>query len=137
MLNFVFTPDGFYERLADRLLDAMPWRYRSLPGHWLCSTLNDLSTGIDPATYFGLIRHPVRDGLLRLGAPPFMANVLGAGSGYGLKLAFGQTPVGQLIQALRVLGALACPNLTKYPSQREVAKTFVSPALSERLRAMA
>lgn len=87
----------------------MPLPYRWLPGHWLCSALDRLATTIDPTTYLGLIRHPVRDGLIQLGAPAFIANVLGASSGYGLKLALGQRPVGQLIQTLRVLGALTCP----------------------------
>jgi len=107
-----------------------------LPGHWLCSALDRLATTIDPTTYLGLIRHPVRDGLIQLGAPAFIANVLGASSGYGLKLALGQRPVGQLIQTLRVLGALTCPNLAKCPSRREVVKTFPSPVLADRLRAM-
>jgi hypothetical protein len=114
----------------------VPLPYRWLPGHWLCSALDRLATTIDPTTYLGLIRHPVRDGLIQLGAPAFIANVLGASSGYGLKLALGQRPVGQLIQTLRVLGALTCPNLAKCPSRREVVKTFPSPVLADRLRAM-
>lgn len=136
-MNYAFTPDGFYERLADRLLDAQPWYYRWLLKHQLCAALNALTKGIDPATYRAAIQRPVRDGLLRLGAPAFIANVIGAGAGYGLKIGLGQTPVGQLVQGLRVLGALTCPDLGKCPSQGEVVKTFVSPALTEQLQAIA
>lgn len=137
VLTYVFDPDGFYSRLADRLLDTMPWRYRWLPGHWVCAALNKLANRIDPGTYAHLIRHPIREGLLSLRTPSFIANALGATSAFGLKLALAQLPTGQFILALRVLGALTCPDLAQCPSQRDIAKAFVAPALTERLKMMA
>ncbi|HEY4453999.1 MAG TPA: hypothetical protein VGN81_06780, partial [Pseudonocardiaceae bacterium] len=87
VLSYVFDRDGFYEGLADRLLDAIPLRRSIRRGHWLCTQLNDLATGTDPDTYARQIRKPTRDGLIALACRPFIANVLGAGAGLGLKIA--------------------------------------------------
>lgn len=138
LLTFVFDRDGFYERLADRLLDNLPWwrRSRWLRGHWLCTCLNDLARGVDPGTYAEQIQKPVRDGLAALGFPKFIANVLGASGGLVRKIALGHTPITHLASVLRVLIALVCPNLDRCPTKPDVVKTFATPALAEYLKKM-
>lgn len=136
-LNMVFTPDGFYTRLANRLLDTMPWYQRWLPGHWVCRALIKLAGKIDPGSYSDLVRKPVREGLLLLGSPKFIATTLAAATSYGMKLAFAQLPHGQFMTLLRVLAALTCPDLQVCPTQREIVKEFTAPTLADRLRTLA
>lgn len=136
VLSYVFDRDGFYEGLADRLLEAIPLHRRIRRGHWLCTQLNDLATGTDPDAYARQIRKPTRDGLIALGCRPFIANVLGAGAGLGLKIALGNTPMGHLTTALRTLIALTCPNLSTCPTEKDVAKNFATPILAEQLRSL-
>lgn len=92
---------------------------------------------MDPDTYATLIQEPVRDGLVALGFPKFVATVLGAGGGLGLKIVLGHTPIAHLTSALRVLIALVCPNLDRCPTKPDVVKTFANPVLAEYLKAMA
>ncbi|GAA3430965.1 hypothetical protein GCM10018954_005660 [Kutzneria kofuensis] len=92
---------------------------------------------MDPGTYAAQIQKPTRDGLIALGMPRCMANVLGAGAGLGLKIALGHTPIAHLTNALRVLIPLVCPNLDQCPTEKDVVKTFVTPFLAEQLKAMA
>ena len=137
LVTYVFDRDGFYERLADRLLDNLPWHRRWRRNHWLCRCLNDLAHGVDPDTYAEQVRKPIRDGLIALGFPRFIATVLGASAGVGLKIALGHTPMTHLTSALRVLIALVCPNLNKCPTKRDVVKTFTVPVLAEHLKEIA
>jgi hypothetical protein len=137
LVAYVFDRDGFYESLADRLLDNLPWHRRWRRNHWLCTCLNNLAHGVDPDTYAELVRKPTRDGLIALGFPRFIAAVLGAGVGVGLKIALSHMPIAHLTSALRVLIALVCPNLDKCPTKRDVAKTFTAPVLAEYLKEMA
>jgi hypothetical protein len=99
--------------------------------------LNELAHGVDPDLYAKLVQNPVRHGLVALGFPDFVATVLGAGAGMGLKIALGHTPIAHLTSALRVLIALVCPNLNSCPTKSDVIKTFATPALAERLKEMA
>jgi hypothetical protein len=137
LLTYVFDRDGFYERLADRLLDNLPWRRRWRRGHWLCTCLNDLAHGLDPGTYAELVQKPTIKGLIILGSPNFIATVLGASTGVALKIALGHTPMGHLKSALRVLIPLVCPDLDRCPTKPEVTKTFATPGLAECLKEMA
>ena len=79
----------------------------------------------------------MRDGLAGLGLPSFMADALGAGAGATLKIAFGQTPLGNLSKTLRGLIPLVCPKLSRCPTEAEVIKTYMTPALADRLKAVA
>lgn len=137
VLIFMFDRDGFYARMADRLLDTMPWHRRWPSSHSLCRQLDRLAVGLDPGTYAKQVGRPTAEGLLALGFPRFVATTLGAGAGQGLRIALGNTPLGDLVTALRVLTALVCPDLAACPTQREVVKTIVSPGLAEQLRTMA
>lgn len=137
LLTYVFDRDGFYERLADRLLDNLPWRHRGRRGHWLCTCLNDLARGLDPGTYAEQVQQPTIKGLIILGFPKFTATALSAVAGVGLKIALGHTPMGHLTSALRVLIPLVCPDLDCCPTKREVTKTFATPGLAECLKEMA
>jgi hypothetical protein len=138
LLNYVFDRDGFYERLADRLLDNVPWgQSRGREDHVLCMCLNELARGVDPDVYAKLVQKPVRHGLTVLGFPDFVATVLGAGAGIGLKIALGHTPIAHLTSALRVLIALVCPNLNSCPTKPDVINTFANPPLAELLKEMA
>ncbi len=137
LLTYVFYRDGFYERLADRLLDNLPWRRRGRRGHWLCTCLNDLAHSLDPGTYAEQVQKPTIKGMIILGFPKFIATVLGAAVGIGLKIALGHTPMGHLTSALRVLIPLVCPDLDRCPTKPEVTKTFATPGLAECLKEMA
>lgn len=79
----------------------------------------------------------VRDGLAGLGLPPFMAEALGAGAGATLNIVFGSTPLGDLSKTLRALIPLVCPNLGRCPTEIEVIKTYMTPALADRLKTVA
>lgn len=134
---YVFDEDGFYVRLANRAIDAVPWnrriRYR---GHGLCVCLNDLSKGLDPATYAKLTQKPIRAALLLLGFPKFLAEVLSAASAFGTKKILGMLPQAQLSKSLRVIIPLVCQNLDTCPARTDVVKTYASPALATELRTL-
>lgn len=105
-----------------------------LGGHWLCRRLNAVAGAVDPGTYAQLSGKSTAEGLAALGAPPFMAEVLGAGAGLGLKIVMGSTPIAQLSSGLRVLIPLVCPDLTGCPAERDVIKVFATPLLAEQLK---
>jgi hypothetical protein len=77
------------------------------------------------------------DGLIALGFPRFMADVLGVGTGLRLKIALGHTPIAHLTNTLPVLIPLGCPNLDQCATEKYVVKTFATPVLAEQLKAMA
>lgn len=134
---YVLDEDGFYEKLADRLIESQPWLRRVSRGHWLCKQLNGAAEMLDPGTYAQQAGETVRDGLKAMGLPPFMADALGAGSGVALKIAFDKTPVGDLVKVLRALIPLVCPNMGRCPAEGDVLKTYISPGLAERLKQFA
>jgi hypothetical protein len=135
---YVFDQNAFYVRLANRAIEKTPWsrqvRYR---GHGLCVCLNDLSKGLDPATYAKLAHTPIRAALLALGFPAFLAEVLSAGSAFGVKHILGSLPAAQLSKSLRAMIPLVCPNLDTCPARTDVVKTYASPALATELRTLA
>ena len=134
---FVFDENGFYVRLANRALDKVPWRRRMRRGHWLCASLNELSKGLDPANYAKHTQKPVRAGLLLLGFPTFLAEVLSATTAFGVKQILGALPPAHLSKALRVLIPLVCPDLDVCPTRVDVLKTYASPLLADQLKALA
>jgi hypothetical protein len=136
-LAYVFDRDGFYEKLADRLLDRLPLRRKIARGHWLCVRLNGLARAVDPGTYTALLGKTTAQGLAHLGAQAFMAEVLGAGAGLGLKITMGSTPISQLTTSLRSLIPLVCPDLQACPTRSDVMKVFGTPLLAEQLKATA
>jgi len=135
-ITYVFDEDGFYKKLADKLVENQPWARRASRGHWLCKQLNEAAKGLDPGTYAEQAGKTVGDGLRTLDLPPFMADALGAGSGVALKITFEKTSIGDLSKVLRALIPLVCPNINRCPAEVEVAKTFVSPVLADRLKQM-
>jgi hypothetical protein len=106
-------------------------------GHGLCVCLNDLSKGLDPATYAKLAQTPIRAALLALGFPTFLAEVLSAASAFGVKQILGTLPPAQLSKSLRVMIPLVCANLDTCPARTDVVKTYASPTLATELRALA
>lgn len=132
----MFAPDGFYVRLADRTLAALPLRYRvRRRGHLLCTRLRDLATGIHPVAYAKLAQNPVRDGLLRLQFPPFLADVLASSTVFGVKQILGALTREDLTTTLTAVIPLVCPDLERCPARGEVLKTYASSALADRLQA--
>lgn len=136
-MTYLFDPDGFYEKLADKLIDKVPLRRHWQKGHWLCLRLLETAKMFNPDEYAEQAGATVRDGMVALGAPRFIASVLGAGSGVGLKMAFGTTPLGNLTKTLNALIPLVCPDFASCPTEREVLKTFASPVLGQVLHNMA
>jgi hypothetical protein len=106
-------------------------------GHGLCVCLNDLSKGLDPATYAKLAQTPIRAALLALGFPKFLAEVLSATSGFGVKQILGTLPAAQLSKTLHAVIPLVCPNLDTCPARTDVVKTYASPILAIELKALA
>ena len=140
-LQYVFERDGFYESLADKLLDATRTRRLfSRRSHWLCEELNDLARVCSTGTYIDT----AKDGAARLlhtqlGAPKAIANVLAAGFAFGAKAALAPTIVGpaNLTVVLRALVALVCPDLERCPAQTDVFKALLGPRVAIGLRAAA
>lgn len=136
VLAYVFDENGFYEQLADKLIEKTPvWR-RGGRSHWLCKQLNDTAETLDPDTWAKQAGKSVRDGLRRIGLPRFMADALGAGSGVTLKIAFGTTSLGSLSKVLRILIPLVCPDFSRCPAEVEVVKVMASPVVADQLKTM-
>jgi hypothetical protein len=137
-VTYIFDEDGFYVRLANRLLDQAPW-YRPTfrHGHGLCVKLNGLAKGLDPATYAQLLQQPVNAGLVALGLPKFMPETLGVASAFGAKKLLSALPVGHFTKALRALIPLVCPDLGVCPARVDVLKTYASPVLAGELKTLA
>jgi len=136
-VSYLFDEDGFYENLADKLIENLPRGRRTWRGHWLCKQLKDAAEGLDPDTYAKLAGETVRDGLRKLGLPRYMADALGAGAGVTLKIQFGTTPLGNLSKTLRVLIPLVCPRAGRCPARDEFVKTMCSPAIGDHLKEIA
>lgn len=136
-VSYLFDEGGFYENLADKLIENLPWGHRTWRGHWLCKQLNTAAEGLDPDVYAKLAGETVRDGLRKLELPQYMANALGAGTGVTLKIQFGRTPLENLAKTLHVLIPLVCPNINTCPAMVEAVKTLCTPAVGERIQEMA
>jgi hypothetical protein len=63
-------------------------------GPWLCMQLAEAAENLDPDTWAKQAGKSVREGLIALGLPTYMAEAPGACSGVTLKIAFGHTPIG-------------------------------------------
>lgn len=137
LLAYLFDRDGFYGKLADRLMDRVPLHRKVRRGHWLCQLLNTVASAVDPGAYSDLVGGSTADGFAIFGAPPFMAEVLGAGAGLGLQVVMGQTPVSQVSNAVRVLVPMVCPDLGSCPCERDVIKVLATPALAAGLKQVA
>nr|WP_183656181.1 hypothetical protein [Prauserella isguenensis] len=119
------------------MLAALPWRYRvRRKGHALCTRLRELATGLHPAAYAKLAQHPVRDGLLRLRFPPFLADVLDSGAVFGPKQILGALNRDHLTTTLTAVTPLVCPDLEHCPTRGEMLTTYASPVLADRLHAV-
>lgn len=136
-IEFVFDREGFYESLADRLIEQVPFRRRVTRNHWLCEQLNDTAEMLDPEKYRKLIGRSTRLGLVELGMPKYMANVIGAGAGFGVKIVLGRTPIGNISKVLRILIPLVCPDLNKCPTRGKVFSAFIGPLLTDTLKQIA
>lgn len=66
-----------------------------------------------------------------------MAEVLGAGTSLGLRIAMGSTPVAHVSNSLRVVIPLVCPDFARCPTERDVIRVFATPRLAEQLKALA
>src|SRR5215217_372191 len=117
-LSFVFDNGGFYINLSNRLIDNLPWLRKIHRGHWLCVHLNDLAKALSPGTYTPCIQKSVRDVLLNVGSPKFIAETLGAASALGTKSALSSIPITQLNKPLRALIPLSCRNFDSCPGRQ-------------------
>ncbi|MFD2415429.1 hypothetical protein [Amycolatopsis pigmentata] len=138
LIAFVFDENGFYVRLANRLLDKVPW-YRRVGkrGHSLCVSIDKTAKGLDPGTYAKYAHKSVRAGLIMIGFPIFVAETLGATVAFGAKGALSALPVTHLTKVLRVLIPLVCPELSVCPARLDVLKTYASPGLADQLKSLA
>lgn len=116
----------------------MPWRYRIRPaGHGLCVRLRDLATGLDPVAYAKLTQFPLREALLRLRFPRFLADVLASGAAFGAKEILGALRSEHLTTTLTAVIPLVCPDLDRCPARGDVLATYATPALATHLQTVA
>ena len=133
-LQYLFTRDGVYEQLADKLLDTTRTTRRWRAQHWLCEGLNDCADGCAAGMYINLARDQVAAVLhSRMGAPQGLANALAAGLAFGAPTAPITGPP-NLALGLRALIVLVCPNLERCPPEAAVVKAFRGPNVTRGLR---
>lgn len=133
-----FDSEGFYVRLADRILDRLPWHLRIRhKGHALCVCLHDLTTGLESSRYAKLAQIPLHEALLRLRFPRFLADLMTSREVFGDKPILGALPARDLATTLTAVVPLTCPDLDRCPARGDVLRTYNSPASTERLRALA
>lgn len=80
---------------------------------------------------------PIRDRLLQLRFPRFLADVLSSTAVFGVKQILGALPYGPLSTTLKVMIPLVCPDLAVCPARAEAFKTYGSPTLDDQLRTIA
>jgi hypothetical protein len=136
-IQYVFDEDGFYEGIADKLIEGLPSKRRATRGHDLCKLLNAAGTLVDSGTYEKIAGETVEKGLTRLGVDKLVARAFASGSKLLVKSAFDASSIANLSKAFRVTIPLVCPDLTRCPSEAEVLKTYATPFLSEELKAIA
>jgi len=137
VIQYVFNEDGFYEGIADKLIEGLPIRRRATRGHDLCKLLNAAATLVDSGTYEKIAGETLQKGLTRLGVDDLVARAFGSGSKLLVKAAFDASSVANLPKAFHATIPLVCPNLTHCPSEAEVLKTYATPFLSEELKTIA
>ncbi|WP_328304491.1 hypothetical protein [Actinomycetospora sp. NBC_00405] len=132
-VEYIFTPERFYDRLAAQLIETAAGQRSQKKGHWLCIQLKETITSINPATWASAAEKPTVSALQKVGFRPVVANGLGAGAALGIRVAFSRTPLADIITSLRVLISLVCPNLNECPARSEALIAYLSPTLSREL----
>ena len=137
-LEYVFDRDGFYESLADRLIDTVPFRRKRRHGHWLCEQLDGTAEALDPETYRKIVGQGVAEGLKALGMRDNLADVIGGSAGFGVKAVIGATTsIGHVSKVLRIVIPLVCPDITECPARAKVFAAYVGPTLTDTLKQIA
>ncbi|MEK6442179.1 hypothetical protein [Pseudonocardia sp. T1-2H] len=137
MIQYLFDEDGFYEGIADKLIEGLPFKRRATRGHDLCKMLNTAAMLVDSGTYEKIAGETVEAGLKRLGVDDLVARAFASGSKLLVKTAFDASSIANLSKAFRVTIPLVCPDLTRCPTEAEVLKTYATPLLSEELKTIA
>ena len=138
--EYAFMPDGFYESVADRLLEATErprrWRRWLLHRHWLCNLLNEVAVECSTGTYVDLVKEETLDVLrsrLKIGKAVAVAITELVGVGAKITItAFAGSPT--LPTQLRILIVLVCPDLQHCHASDDVCKEFLGPSLAWGLR---
>lgn len=137
-VQYVFGEDGFYEGVADRLIEhAAAGGRRGRRDHGLCVLLDGAATVVDGSTYADLADEGVRKGLTRMGVDEAVAAAFSSGAKIAIKRAFDGSAFGNLPTAFRATIPLVCPNLNACPAKSEVFKTYMTPLLSAELKDIA
>ncbi|GAA4860666.1 hypothetical protein ACFQ34_28040 [Pseudonocardia benzenivorans] len=137
MIQYVFDENGFYEGIADKLIEGLPYRRRATRGHDLCKLLNASAMLVDSGTYEKIVGETVERGLTKLGVDNLVAKAFASGSKLLVKAAFDASSFANLSKAFRVTIPLVCPDLTRCPTEAEVLKSYATPFLSEDLKTVA
>lgn len=132
--GILVDPASGYGRLADRLLDAMPWYRGRNRGHWLCRRLDEAARGLSPGTYLRRVGDVVAQELVRRGLPRFAAVLIGEATVSASGRLVGSLGTDQLIAALRGLTLLVCPDFERCPTQQSVCTHFLQPGVEDALR---
>ncbi|MHA6621695.1 hypothetical protein [Pseudonocardia sp. DLS-67] len=137
-VQYVFDEDGFYEDVADKLIEhASAGGRHDRRDHSLCVLLNDAATVVDGSTYADLAGEGVEKGLKRMGVDETVAAAFSSGAKIAIKKAFDGPAFGNLPKAFRATIPLVCPNLDACPTKSAVFKTYMTPLLSAELRDVA
>lgn len=94
-----------------------------------------MAAACDPATYAELAGLATEQMCRQLGAPAVVAKVLGSGLEFGVKSMAHGSGTQLVVQKLRVLGALVCPDLDRCPAKKAIVDTFAAPMVADILRA--
>lgn len=132
--GILVDPSSGYGRLADRLLDGMPWYRGRNRGHWLCRQLDEAAGALSPGTYLRRVGDVVAQELVRHGLPRFAAVLIGEATMSAGGRLIGSLGTDQLIAGLRGLTLLVCPEFGHCPTQQSVCTYFLEPGVEKALR---
>ena len=137
MITYVFDEGGFYEKIADRMIDDLPYAKRARRGHRMCKLLGAAAKVVDSGTYEDLVGETVEGGLKKLGVDDLVATAVSTGAKLTIRAAFDASSFKDMSKAFRALIPLVCPDLSRCSERVEVLKTYATPLIADRLKEVA
>lgn len=137
VITYVFDEDGFYEKVADRMIDDLPYTKRAGRGHTICKLLGEAAKVVDSGTYEDLVGATVEGGLKKLGVDDLVATAVSTGARLAIKAAFDASSFKDLSKAFRAVIPLVCPNLSRCPEKAEVLRAYATRRIADRLKDVA
>ena len=136
-ITYIFDADGFYENIADKMIEDLPYAKRAGRGHTQCKLLGVAAKLVDSASYEDLVGETVERSLKKLGVDDLAATAVSTGARLTIKAAFDASSFKDMSKAFRALIPLVCPNLSQCPERVEVLQTYATPLIADRLKEVA